>query len=181
MNKPNFEYWRRQKLWTLIDAASLISGAKPVRTDQPKKQENSITNDEVRERFGAVYGQLKDATTLKEIKFFASRTGSIGNRRVNPASVISWAQSESFEIPKPLRDLASGQSTSEKPLSTRERHTLLIIIALLAKEVGIDWTKPSKAAEMVLSLADKLGVTMGQRTIEEHLKKIPEAMRSRGK
>jgi hypothetical protein len=53
---------------------------------------------------------------------------------------------------------------------------LLAPVGLLAKEAGIDYSKPTKAAQAICALAELVGITMGQRTIEEHLKKIPDAM-----
>lgn len=69
----------------------------------------------------------------------------------------------------------------EKPLSTRERHTLLTIIAVLCKEAKIDYTKPAKAAGLIQSTAAFLPVSIGESTIEGHLKKIPDALETRMK
>ena len=69
----------------------------------------------------------------------------------------------------------------EKPLATKERNTLLAIIAALCKEAKIDYTKPSKAAEILLGMADEMGLSISKRGIEEHLKKIPDSLASRMK
>lgn len=69
----------------------------------------------------------------------------------------------------------------EKPLSTNERNTLLVIIAALCREAKIDYTKPAKAAGMILHTADGMGVKIGETTIERHLKKIPDALEARMK
>ena len=70
---------------------------------------------------------------------------------------------------------------AEKPLSTRERNTLLTIIAVLCKEAEIDYTKAAKAAALIQGTAATLGVNIGETTIEEHLKKIPDALERRMK
>lgn len=69
----------------------------------------------------------------------------------------------------------------EKPLSTRERNTLLAIIAALCKEAKIDYTKPAKAAGQILHTIDSMGLQIGETTIESHLKKIPGALETRMK
>lgn len=69
----------------------------------------------------------------------------------------------------------------QKPLGARERDTLLTIIAALCKEAGIDYSKPAKAAGMIQSTAAKMGVSIGETTIEGHLKKIPDALGTRMK
>ena len=61
----------------------------------------------------------------------------------------------------------------DKPLGTRERNTLLLIIAALAKGNGIDLTKSSAAAVPIQSLVEQLGETIGLTTIEGHIKRIP--------
>lgn len=67
----------------------------------------------------------------------------------------------------------------EKPLSTRERDTLLTIIAVLCKDAGYDYTKAAKTAGLIQSTAAGIGVSIGETTIENHLKKIPDALGTR--
>ena len=68
----------------------------------------------------------------------------------------------------------------DKPLRTTERTSLLIIIAGLAKLAQIDVAKPSTAGKTIQVEIDKLGAKLGQRTIEEHLKRIPDALERKG-
>jgi hypothetical protein len=68
---------------------------------------------------------------------------------------------------------------SDKPLGTRERATLLTIIAALAKEADIDVTQPSKASTTIEALTQGLGTRVAARTIEDHLKRIPDALERR--
>jgi hypothetical protein len=69
----------------------------------------------------------------------------------------------------------------EKPLGTRERNTLLCIIGIICKEAKLDFRKHSKTAEFIKSNADRLGVAIGETTIEDHLKLIPDALAGRMK
>ena len=67
------------------------------------------------------------------------------------------------------------------PIDTRERNTLLSIIAVLCKEAKIDYIKPAKAAAMIQGSAALMQVSIGETTIEGHLKKIPDALATRMK
>lgn len=78
--------------------------------------------------------------------------------------------------------LVNAEPTNlEKPLGPTERNTLLTIIAALCKDAGYDHTKHAKTAGLILSTAAKMGVSIGETTIEGHLKKIPDALATRMK
>ena len=68
----------------------------------------------------------------------------------------------------------------ERPLGRRERATLLTIIAALAQIGKVDVRKPSSAAAAIESETERMGTRVASRTIENHLKAIPEALESRG-
>ena len=68
----------------------------------------------------------------------------------------------------------------EKPLERRERTTLLLIIAGLARLAKIDVTKPSSAAKSIDAETTRMGARVAARTIENHLRLIPEALETRG-
>ena len=71
--------------------------------------------------------------------------------------------------------------TLDKPLMTRERATLLTIMAALARAADIDISKASKAGDTIEALTIELGARVSARTIENHLKRIPDALERRGK
>lgn len=73
----------------------------------------------------------------------------------------------------------SSIESIDKPLGNRERDTLLTIIAALCKDLNYDYTKSSKTADLIQDTADKMGFSIGKRTIDEHLKKIPNALATR--
>jgi hypothetical protein len=97
-----------------------------------------------------------------------------------------WGQMV-FDIPTVLQFEAartegvSLPDSNEKPLSNRERDTLLTIIAALCKDAGYDSTKHAKTAGLIQSTAAGMGVSIGESTIEGHLKKIPNALAGRKK
>ena len=70
---------------------------------------------------------------------------------------------------------------SEKPLRTTERNTLLTIIAALCKDAGHDITKHAKTAGSIQSTAVSMGLSIGESTIEGHLKQTRNALESRMK
>jgi len=76
---------------------------------------------------------------------------------------------------------SSDKSARDKPLSSRERDTLLTIIAALCKDAGYDYSKHAKTAGLIQSTASIMGVSIGETTIEGHLKKIPDALGTRMK
>jgi hypothetical protein len=83
-----------------------------------------------------------------------------------------------FETQQGRQDL---QKIPEKLLQTKERHTLLAIIAALCEDAGYDITKHSKTAGLIQSTAARMGLSIGETTIEGHLKKIPDALGARTK
>jgi hypothetical protein len=82
-----------------------------------------------------------------------------------------------------LHDLVSRASKpderTEKPVERRERNTLLVILAALADMARVDVSKPSAAGAAIESKTAQMGVRVAARTIENHLKRIPEALESR--
>lgn len=69
----------------------------------------------------------------------------------------------------------------DRPLQARERHTLLTIIAALCVEAGYEYKKHAKTAGLIQRIMARLGLNIGETTIENHLKKIPGALESRMK
>lgn len=69
----------------------------------------------------------------------------------------------------------------DKRLGGRERATLLTIIAALAEKAGIDVSKPSKAGVAIEALTIEKGARVAARTVEDHLKLIPDALERKGK
>ena len=79
-----------------------------------------------------------------------------------------------------LEKIVNGEpKCTDKPLGTHERNTLLTIIAALAKSAKIDTKQHGKAAQYIAGLTDELGASVSKRAIEEHLKKIPDALETR--
>ena len=85
--------------------------------------------------------------------------------------VVRTAALQEFEA-----RILNTDKLTEKPLERRERTTLLVIIAALAKLARIDVTKPSKAAGNIENQTELMGARVAARTIENHLKRCREAL-----
>jgi hypothetical protein len=75
--------------------------------------------------------------------------------------------------------ISEPEPAIERPLARRERSTLLVIIAALAKVARIDVSKASSAATSIESETALMGARVAARTIENHLKRIPEALENK--
>ena len=103
---------------------------------------------------------------------------------VQRGEVVRWLDAIGLHSKYFFERETKAQATEElihMPLSTRERNTLLTIIAALCKEAKIPYDKPAKAAGMIQSTAATMGISIGDSTIEGHLKKIPDALATRMK
>ena len=74
---------------------------------------------------------------------------------------------------------SNSDSDHDKPLRTTERNALLSIIAVLCDENGYDTTRAAKTAAIIKNRADLAGIALGETTVENHLKKIPDAVTRR--
>lgn len=72
------------------------------------------------------------------------------------------------------------KAKDQKPLSSNERNTLLVMIAALCEEAGIKHQDRTAASHFV-RLADAIGVSVSDDTTRKVLKQIPEAIRARSK
>jgi hypothetical protein len=74
------------------------------------------------------------------------------------------------------RRVSEPDQQLERPIGQRERRTLLVIVAALAKLAKLDVSKPSSSAAAIESQTALMGARVATRTIENHLKLIPEAL-----
>ena len=95
------------------------------------------------------------------------------------------AQSPLYESDVPDLEIVSRFSEEidpgDKPLGTKERNVLLTILGVVCSEAKIDYRRHAKTAGLIRDTAAKMGVSIGETTIENHLKKIPDALASRMK
>ena len=103
-----------------------------------------------------------------------------------PQTFLKWAESNGWEIPDELVDILNSpepeqQEPVEKRLDTRERTTLLQIIAVLSAEAKLDLTKHSKAAETLQAMGASHGLELPMKkdTIAGKLKEARDIQKTR--
>ena len=69
----------------------------------------------------------------------------------------------------------------DRPLRTRERTTLLVIVAALAKEAGFDVGETWKSAQRIEKLTLDLGARISAEAISQKLREIPDALERAGR
>lgn len=146
-NVNEFSVWKMRQLWTLSEAAYLLSGELPPRAPvmlmnliQPRTPDDPIGAPAI------IYRDLKDAVDLQQIEFFESRTGDLASRRVKPADCVTWADKYGYTVPEVLADLVPAQTavasstdllveqqTATSRLNDRERRAYLNTIGALLR------------------------------------------------
>lgn len=99
MESPDFSEWKQYQLWTLIEAACLLSGIEPM--PAAEFDGNRKTGGTPAE----IYADMKDAIDLKELDFVETRDGFIQGRRVKPDECVTWAVGRGFAVPAEFLDL----------------------------------------------------------------------------
>lgn len=100
--------------------------------------------------------------------------------RENSMKSVYHFDLQSICIPTDQGNISDAHQT-EKSISSRERNTLLTIIAALCKEAKIDYKAHAKSAKIIRGTMAEMGVDVGETTIEGHLKKIANALESRAR
>lgn len=75
---------------------------------------------------------------------------------------------------------SSDSAASEKPLSTKERQTMLVLIGALCKQAGIDY-KQKGIADAIQKMTENIGASLSDDTIRNVLKQIDDAVESRSR
>lgn len=103
-----------------------------------------------------------------------------------PHEYIEWAISEGVDIPwlewaiqESLVDLAKDtrmlDRINQNSLHSRERNTLLVLIAALCRANSIDYERRGIAKQLV-GLVDEIGMSISDDTVRKILKDIPQAL-----
>ena len=100
--EPDYVDWFRRGYWRINEAVSLLLNAAPDKTDELK---------ELDENFRKEYEKiLAVAKTVEGIELFVIGKGSFSTSsgsyyaKVPPENFVRWAQTNKYEIPKPLLD-----------------------------------------------------------------------------
>ena len=90
----------------------------------------------------------------------------------------AWAAARGWDIAKQLPRDAPAALNSAEPLGTRQRRTLLVVIAALCRKAGID-PNSRGASTQIASATEELGVPVGEDSIRTMVRDIPDAIESR--
>ena len=185
-----------EKIWSAIQDGELPygrDGKTVVPGETVKKDRITVKHTDLRTWIQKTYPEQKPKFLFDEIErnthsainadTFRALQADRDAQKARIAKAEEWARVIIAERNDLLDRNASlaAQVKENEPLDTRERNTLLTIIAALCNEAKIDHTKPAKAAGLIQSTAARRGVAIGETPIEGHLKKIPDALATRMK
>lgn len=118
-------------------------------------------------RPGFLHARVRQFFKLAEVDYPESTMRRLQQKPIDQTTPSSSEKKEAGE---------DAMEDSDRPLGTRERTTLLTVIAALAGEANIQLVSPSKSAELIASMTEKMGTPVAKRTIEEHLKRVADAL-----
>ncbi|OYY95915.1 MAG: hypothetical protein B7Y41_01125 [Hydrogenophilales bacterium 28-61-23] len=174
----DWDKWSKRGIVRLWQAAALFCSVPP---ESIGFQFDSEILDPIFGKMPAKVSELIDlakaAIASRALRVKTLDDSATENSEVDMTEFASWACDFGKKVPPEFpRGEAKSEPAPETPLGERERTTLLILIAALAKEARIDVTKHSKAAGLIEDLTQQLGTRVAARTIEDHLKRIPQAI-----
>ncbi len=200
---PNWAKWRHIPKPTVWQAVALSLGIDPdkviySRDGRRVGKDLFLESLEFKDRIDIACANLgHPGGIVSNSIIMVGRGGTTLGCEVSLPQFAEWAMRIRWKIPSELVALAEtapsqsiGQKggssglapdSGDKVLDPRERTSLLIIIAALAKIAKIDVSQACKAAGQIEAMAALEGVRIGERTIEEHLKQIPDALERKAK
>ena len=116
-DKDRWQHYVKGPLWTLWEAAYLLTGTLPKRQDE-FDQEDLMAFDPL----ALTYRALKDAITAGTLEQ-VGRSNDKKNKRVRPAGVVQWAMAHGIDVPSELDALkqaavvpaaATGESLADR-------------------------------------------------------------------
>ena len=126
---------------------------------------------------GAWVGRSGDERQLRPAGYPSSSYGAI------PAGCVIGARKSALDrlAKKLAKDGATASEPEsaedrDKPLGARERETLLVIIAALAKKAEIDVSHPTTAAKKIVREVELLGAKIHWQTVDNKLKQVKEVV-----
>ena len=176
--KPDFDYWGKMPYWEIDEALYLTFGICPESDYDPPKiydKEKSPVSKKVR-KLGKI---LRRARKVKEL-----------TDPVKPSTYVEWLKKYQIDVPKQLQHLAvntnDGTTTKteenitplEKPLHTKEKETLLKMIAGMAVDAyGYDPSaKRSPIPKEIADILTEHGISLDQDTVRKWLKEASELL-----
>ena len=161
----DYATWRVRRLWTLIEAACLLSGRNPV--PWTKFQKDRVAGGLA----ATIYADLKDAIDLGDVQFTESRDNTWQHRRVQPAHVVQWALARSVAVPPALVDSPTQQQQASDVALDADDTTPTSDAPDCREQVGV-----SKAD--ILAAEWPLGEAFNQDSFENALGDVPKWLES---
>ncbi|MDD5388686.1 MAG: hypothetical protein PHD37_05045 [Gallionellaceae bacterium] len=175
----DWDKWGKERTARLWQVAALFCNV------PPESIENSFFPGKLDTLFHRVplnvtelIGLAKAAIGSRALRVKSLDDNALEDSEVDLTAFATWACDVGKGFPPEFPRVIPEKRVSvvDEPLRTRERTTLLTLIAALANEAGIDISKPSKAAGLIEGLTLRIDARIAARTIEDHLKRIPEAL-----
>lgn len=88
----------------------------------------------------------------------------------------TWEEKYQTLLAEQIANQNRDPEEAEKPISSRERYSLMAIIATLIGECNWDYRRAAKTASEIYRSANLAGIQIGETTIENHLKRIDAAL-----
>jgi len=183
--KPSWTKWRHVPNVKLWEAVALSLDIEPglVNHSPHGRMSNSHLFDKL-EFKDRIFIATRNLSTKGPLVPIALVMGKPESCKISLAGFSTWARSIDWDIPPELggeidlqnEDQQNNRDPIDKPLQTRERNTLLTIIAALAEIAEIDISVPHSAAEAIAHQTQHMDCPIGQKTIANKLKDIPDAL-----
>lgn len=179
MDAERKKHWLSRDAWEGWQAASMLHGHDPI--------------DDFNTDFAVTLQLLSDAAVMGNLAETEKRSHDLDlnfilyanyNKLYDPKEIIKWATNKDFpDFPFTLTDIGVTENpggNDEKPLTTNEKNTLLVIIAALLKEQKTD-PSAKGAAAYIKKLTEDIGAPISEDTALEKLRQIPDALERRKK
>jgi hypothetical protein len=163
-DRADFDHWSKMPRWTLDEATALSFGKAP----------EFVNWDKVKVYLGQSF--FADGYGKRRSLLLRAQEAADLKDPILPAEFIRWAARTGIVLPP---ELIGAAAVREKPLSTRERETLLkIILGMAMKGYGYNPTKGrSDAPQEIANDLDLLGIGVSVDTVR---KKLHEAFNDIG-
>lgn len=165
------EHWNALDAWTAREFALLCCSLNPEGVDI-FPDHNMEAYHKVRENISRAV-QVRAVPTIDNLAWPGTSEERMRDAipAFRPADVASWA---SKHYPGRFPWLTNDRNGEQ--VDSRERTTLLIMIAALLKEADLDATK---AVEVIAAHTRELNAPVSTRAIRTHLKRIPAALENK--
>ena len=183
LSKDLAMFWAEAAEWNYLTAVSLISWLDPYNI---KKEDDLSLFDASLKKADVALSHYFSDTEVMVIK--TGKKTPIEWLRIFGKCRLSISQNLLAALLNHLGDCPeldfyghhAGAKKSDKPLTTRQRKTFLIIIAALCSSAKID-PQARGASQRIKELTESLGVPVDDETIRTLLSEIPDALETRMK